>query len=173
MRLLHVLCCKIQTEKFNVQSVLFKVQYVHSKFKMFIQSSICSFKVQKVYSMFKMFIQSSKSLFKVQNVHSKYKKFIQSSKCSFKVQKVYSKFKMFIQLSKVYSMFKRLLLSSTEKAGGGGVITIKGLEMIQYNNNRGMGIIRGMLGKIEDSHVSLYIYVNSEVIDKSPVECTS
>ena len=65
--LFHALCCKIQTEKFNVQSVLFnvqsvlfKVQYVHSKFKKFIQSSKCLFKVPNVYSKFNMFIQSSK-----------------------------------------------------------------------------------------------------------------
>ena len=27
-----------------------------------------------------------------------------------------------------------------------------GLEMVQYNNNQGVGIIRGVLGEIENSH---------------------
>ena len=114
-----------------------------------IQCSKCLFKVQYVHSKFKKFIQNSKRLFKVQNVYSKFKMFIQSSKCSFKVQKVYSKFKMFIQSSKsvfkaqnVFSIFKSLFnVQKTPtlkyRKNGGEVIMIRGLEMIQYNNNRG------------------------------------
>ena len=92
-RVLHALCCKIQTEKFNVQKA-------YSVFKDFIQCSKIPFNVQKFHSKFKDFIQCSIFSFKVQKVYSKFKKFIQSSKCSFKVQKAYSKFKNF------YSIYK-------------------------------------------------------------------
>ena len=43
--------------------------------------------------------------------------------------------------------------------------------MVRYNNNRGAGIIRGVLGEIEKKPFSyvntylLYIYVNSDVTD--------
>ena len=33
----------------------------------------------------------------------------------------------------------------------GGENNWGGLEMVRYNNNRGVGIIRGMLGEIENS----------------------
>ena len=45
------------------------------------------------------------------------------------------------------------LLSSTEKTGGGVRIIGGGVEMVRYNNNRGVGIIGGreLLGEIENS----------------------
>ena len=61
--------------------------------------------------------------------------FIQNSKSAFKVQNVYSIFKSIFNVQRTPTLEYR-------KNGGGGVIIIRGLKMIQYNNNRGMGIIR-------------------------------